>query len=42
MENIIDIIQLSKKIESTYGPNGRDKLIIKKDGELLVSNGNFK
>jgi chaperonin GroEL (HSP60 family) len=36
--NINSAIQFSSKIISTFGPKGRDKLIINEEGEMTISN----
>lgn len=36
--NIEAAISFASKIKSTYGPRGRDKLIISKDSEITISN----
>ncbi|KAL0490638.1 TCP-1 chaperonin, eta subunit [Acrasis kona] len=38
LSNIDAAISLAEQIKSTYGPNGRDKLICSKDGNITITN----
>ena len=36
--NILAAMEIASKIKTTYGPKGRDKMLVLKDGTILISN----